>query len=137
MGIPAAFQILQDEVKRWVSNQANALTPHLYDLVADMGSVLALPAGSVGINVGVGSGTVASEWIGSGLANIAQMALQYAQTLGRSAIQAVVTFFTVDLLNFAFKGLEKFVVKPLTTKVAAPLDKKANALIATLKKNVK
>jgi len=134
--IPAAFQILQEEIRDWVSKQIGKVTPHLYDLVADLGSVVALPAGSIGINVAIGSGSCVSEWIGTGLTNIAQIALAYAQTLGRSAIQAVVDFIVTDLLNFAFKGLEKFVVTPLQTKIVEPLDQKARALINTLKKNV-
>jgi len=134
--IPAAFQILQEEIRDWVSKQIGKVTPHLYDLVADLGSVVALPAGSIGINVAIGSGSCVSEWIGTGLTNIAQIALAYAQTLGRSAIQAVVDFIVTDLLNFAFKGLEKFVVTPLQTKIVEPLDQKTRALINALKKNV-
>lgn len=133
--LPMVFEMVEAWVRELVSKEVQNWMPEIFDAVANIGGVLALPAATIGINVAVGSGSCATEWISAAPLNALQEAYNYAQTLGRSAATAAVDWLVVQLLNLIFKGIKTFVVKPLVTQVLEPFDKKANALIDTLKRH--
>merc|ERR1711998_221368 len=93
-----------------VSDAVSALLPHIYDAVADLGGIFAIPAATFGINIGVATGSLATEWMSAVPLAIVQESFSGVQSAGRAAITAVVKYLTVELVNFAWDQMENSVI---------------------------
>jgi len=118
--LPVAFKALQTLFMGMLEEQMAKLLPPIWDAVMNVVGLLGLPAASVGVDIGVGSGSVATEWISTGLTNIAQQVYSWIQTTGKTAffeagkslMQAVLNAIT-GLLD----GVYKHAVVPLNNAV--------------------
>ena len=106
--------------------------PVLFDGVGDVGGVVAVPATTVGVDVGVATGSCATEWLSSGSMNVVEQIWGYAQTAVRGGLANAVKALIGGVLNLIFDGVYDFIIEPLATAVDstfAPLMNKLSAMI--------
>lgn len=132
-----AFKGIQTALVDELVNLVESALPALFDGVGDVGGAVALPGATVGANVGVGSGTVGTEWLSTGGMNIAQQIWQYAQTTLRGMLVKAVGGMVGAILNAAFDGVYKFIVKPLATEVDGIFGPMMQSLIKAIPDSVK
>ena len=132
-----AFKGIQTAVVDELVKLVESALPALFDGVGDVGGAVALPGATVGANVGVGSGTVGTEWLSTGGMNIAQQIWQYAQTTLRGMLVKAVGGMVGAILNAAFDGVYEFIVKPLATEVDGIFGPMMQSLIKAIPDSVK
>jgi len=134
---PLVFTVIQQALIDVLVDQLNSILPHVYDIVLDIGNCIVVPAASLGANVGVATGSCASEWISTGIANVVQQVWTWAQTGGRQAFYDATRKLVTWVLNSVFSLINKKLIQPLVQKVMKPIDEKVGGFFKKILDQIK
>merc|ERR1712070_472999 len=85
---PAGFKVIEQITVREINKLVSWLLTPVYNEVMNCMGLWALDAATFGINIGVASGSVTTEWISTGILNIIQATWTQMQVIGRDALLA-------------------------------------------------
>lgn len=128
---PMVFRVIQQALVDVLVDQLNHVLPLVYDIVLDIGACVVIPAATFAVNMAAASGSCATEWISTGIANAIQMVWAWAQTGGRQAFYDAVKRLVSTILNSIFDLINKKLVTPIVERAMKPVD---NAVGSFLKK---
>ena len=120
--VPVICKVLQKFLVDFLVGELERLFPFLWDGLMNMLRNMGGTAASLGINVGVASGSCATSWISDGADSVIQQIYVLIQVNGKAWLYTMLSTLATTVLNWIFDGLFNWVVKPVTEAVLEPID---------------